>query len=74
MSVVRPGAYHKGSFFTWVGSGLTGKNYTNMEMLARDKHSSLLRTFVNYGCKSFITLGPGPNVIKLFTAAINEFL
>jgi hypothetical protein len=27
-------------------------------MLARDKHSSLLQKFVNYGQKGFITLGP----------------
>jgi hypothetical protein len=27
-------------------------------VLARDKLSSLLRTFLNYGRKSFITLGP----------------
>ncbi len=31
-----------------------------------DKHSSLLRKFVKYGQKSFITLGPGVKVIKLF--------
>jgi hypothetical protein len=30
-----------------------------MEGLARDKHSSLLWKFVNYGQKSFITLAPG---------------
>ncbi len=28
-------------------------------MLARDKHSSLLRKSVNYGQKRFITLAPG---------------
>jgi hypothetical protein len=28
--------------------------------LAKDKHFSLLRRFVNYGQKSFITLGPVP--------------
>jgi len=27
-------------------------------MLARDKHSSLLRTFVNYGRKKFYNIGP----------------
>jgi hypothetical protein len=30
-----------------------------LEKLAKDKHSSLLRKFVNYGQKGFITLGPG---------------
>jgi hypothetical protein len=29
-----------------------------MEKLARDKHSSLLQEFVNYGHESFITLAP----------------
>ena len=43
---------------------------TRLERLARDKRSSLLRKLVNYGPKSFITLGPGPNVIKYFMAVI----
>jgi hypothetical protein len=38
--------------------------------LAGDKHSSLLRKSVNYGQKSFITLGPGANVIKLFSISL----
>ncbi len=29
-----------------------------MERFAKYKHSILLRTFVSYGSKSFITLGP----------------
>jgi len=29
-----------------------------MEMIASDKHSSLLRTFVNYGHKKFYNIGP----------------
>jgi hypothetical protein len=29
-------------------------------MLVGDKHSGLLRKFVNYGQKSFITLAPAP--------------
>jgi hypothetical protein len=40
--------------------GLAHKQQTSLESLARDKHSSLLLTFINYGVKSFITLGPGP--------------
>ncbi len=32
---------------------------TRLEKLARDKHSSLLRKFVNYGRKRLITLVPG---------------
>jgi hypothetical protein len=39
-------------------------------MLAKDKHSTLLQTLVNYGLKkiykSFITLGPKVNAINLF--------
>jgi hypothetical protein len=49
-----------------------------LESLARDKRAGLLRTFVNYGCKKFITLGsdqrhqvrPGACIIKLITAVI----
>jgi hypothetical protein len=37
-----------------VGCGLTHKYKTKLEMLARGKHSSLLRTFVNYGRRSRI--------------------
>jgi hypothetical protein len=31
-------------------------NMNKVEMLARDKHSSLLRTFVNYGRKKFYNI------------------
>jgi hypothetical protein len=41
---------------------------TWLEMLAGDKHSSLLRIFVNYGQKYFITMATGANVTKLFMA------
>ncbi len=34
-----------------------------LEKLVRDKHSSLLQKLVKHGQKSFITLGPEPNVI-----------
>ncbi len=37
------------SFFTQVGSGLTRKHWTKPERHAREKRSSLLQTFVNYG-------------------------
>jgi hypothetical protein len=33
---------------------------TRLEKLAKDKYSSLLRKFVNYGQKSSLTLSPGP--------------
>ncbi len=41
-----------------VGSSLTRTRWTRLERLARNKHSSLLRAFVIYGLKSFVTLGP----------------
>jgi len=34
------------------------KHYTRLEKPAKDKHSSLLRTFENYGCKKFDNTGP----------------
>ncbi len=49
------------------------KHETKLERLSLDKHSSLLRTFVNYEIKIFITLGPEVYPIKLFTAVIYKF-
>ncbi len=37
---------------------LTGKHLTRQETLAKDKHSSLLRTFANYGREKFHNIGP----------------
>ncbi len=48
---------HEG-YFTQVGSGLTCKHYTRLEKFASDKHSSLLRKFVNYGRKKFYNIDP----------------
>jgi hypothetical protein len=42
----------------------------SLKKLARDKYSSLLRTFISYQINKFITLVHGPNVIKLYTAVI----
>ncbi len=39
--------------FTWIGTG-----HTKLKRHAKDKHSSLLKAFVNYGHKNFKTLGP----------------
>jgi hypothetical protein len=39
--------------------GLANKQYTRLEWLTMDKHSSLSRKLVNYREKSFITLTPG---------------
>jgi hypothetical protein len=36
---------------TRVGCGLTCKHYARLERLARDKNSSLFRSFVKYGFK-----------------------
>ncbi len=44
--------------FTWVGSCITCKHYTILVRLSRDEHSSLLRKFITYSRKSFITLAP----------------
>ncbi len=38
---------------------LLGKLLQRMKKLAKDKHSSLLPTFLNYARKSFIALDPG---------------
>ncbi len=40
-----------------IGTGLTHKHKTRMEKFARDEHSSLLRTFVNYRHKKFYNIG-----------------
>ncbi len=58
---------------TQAGSMLTCKHQTRLERLARDKHSSLLRTFVNYGRKSFIILGPR-NAMKSFVRNLQIFV
>jgi hypothetical protein len=43
-------------------------------MLARDKHSSLLRTLVNYGRKKFDNIGPWGNVRDILTYVIDKIL
>ncbi len=58
---------------TDTGSVLTCKQQTRLQKLAVDKHSSLLRKFVNDGHKSFVTFGPGACIIKLITAIIYSF-
>jgi hypothetical protein len=44
--------------FTRVGSGLVCNHKIRLERLARDKHSSLLRKYINYGHKKFYNIGP----------------
>ncbi len=41
-----------------LGPGLSYKHWTRLERLVRDKHSSLLRKFVNYDRKEFYNIGP----------------
>ncbi len=48
------------------GSSLTSLDYTRLERFVTDEHSNFLRTFINYTQKSFITLGPGVDVIIYF--------
>ncbi len=38
--------------------GLTHKHQNRLRRLVGEKHSSLLRTFVNYGHKKFCNIGP----------------
>ncbi len=45
-------------FHSRVASDLTLKQWASLERLVRDKHSSLIRTFVNFRRKSFVRLGP----------------
>jgi hypothetical protein len=46
---------------------------SKLENLARDKHSSLIRKFVNYRRKCFIPLAPGVKVIKLFSSSLTLY-
>ncbi len=50
-----------------VGSGLTCKG-----RLAKDKHSSLLQKFVNYGQKRFIALAHGLRINLCFELTLGE--
>ncbi len=72
--LVRPGAYsrveHQKGGYSWIGSGVTSKHKTCLERLANDKHSSLLRTFVNYAIKSFIGLAPARLILFVYSKKI----
>ena len=62
MFVRKAGAYASGvpeiSSLYRKALGLIHKHLTRLEKLARDKRSSLLRTFVNYGHKKLYNVGP----------------
>ncbi len=53
---------------TWLSSRLAYKQWTRLERLARDKHSSLILKFVIYGQKFFYNIGTGAIFTKLFCA------
>jgi hypothetical protein len=57
---VRPGAYPKVllSESGLTQAGLTPKHYTWLEKTAMDKHSRLLRKFVNYKREKLYNNGP----------------
>jgi hypothetical protein len=46
---------------------LLTNNIIGLKRLSRDKHSSLVQKFKNYGQKSFMIFAPGTNVKKLFS-------
>ncbi len=52
--------------FTRLSSSLAYKQQTRLEWIARDKHSSLLQKFVNYGQKKFHNIGPRRQCYKPF--------
>ncbi len=60
---------------TQVSTSLAHKHQTWLEMLDREKHSSLLQTFIYYNCKSVITFGPDQDIKQLNpeTYSINIF-
>jgi len=62
------------SLCLWVRPYPTRKHKTRLERPHRDKHSCTLRTFVNnIPEKSFMTLGPGARIIKLFASSLTLF-
>ncbi len=56
--------------FTRVGSGLTRKHNTSLKGFARDIHSSLLGTFVNYKTKKFYKIWPRWTAVDTLNSAI----
>ncbi len=53
--------------------GRTHKHQTKLEMSARDKHSGILRTFVNYDRKKVYNIGPWTQRSSLLLTAVNYF-
>ncbi len=55
-------------YFTLVyASDLMYKHSTGPEKPAKNKHSSLLQTFVNYKCKKFFNIGPKSRMLLTMT-------
>jgi hypothetical protein len=65
---VRPGAYPTVEHLKGNSLGFTRR----LEIITKDKHSSFLQKYVNYGCNKFIVQVPGFSTIKLFTMVIIE--
>ncbi len=63
-SLPQSGAHER--CITLVGSVLNHNNQTRLERPARDQHSSLLRTFVNYGRKKVYNTEPWGQCYKTF--------
>jgi len=67
MVETRAGAYHSGApercSTLRLTTGLTHKHYVRLERLARDKHTSKLRKFVNYRGKKFYNVSHRPEFI-----------
>jgi hypothetical protein len=66
MFVGKAGAYPIEEPLRYSTPGLAHKQQTSLESLARDKHSSLIRTFVNYGGKKFYNIGPWEVFMTLY--------
>jgi hypothetical protein len=55
-----------------LGASLTHKHFTWLKRLVTDKHSSLLRKFVNYGRKKFYGIGTRIKISSLACAHCRE--
>jgi hypothetical protein len=51
--------------FTRVGSSHTHKQYIRLEVLAKEKHSSFLQTFIDFRVKIFLRFDPGRDIAIL---------
>ncbi len=71
---VRSGAYPRVEELKSASPGMTLALPSNIRLrLARDKHSSLLWKFVNYGCKKFYKIGPRWKLSKPHYKLLTKF-